>query len=122
KTIDSEREVVKEELRVRLENNPVMKALDKVLHLAYSVHPYRQFPIGEKKMLDTVTVEDCKKFYDMYYRPNNATVIVVGDTDEKTVRTLVQKHFGALEPGPEPERPSKAKEEPMQNALHEATL
>src|SRR5439155_16565551 len=59
KTIDSEREVVKEELRVRLENNPVMNAVDKVLHLAYTVHPYRQFPIGEKMMLDTVTVDDC---------------------------------------------------------------
>ncbi|MGZ4679726.1 MAG: M16 family metallopeptidase [Ilumatobacteraceae bacterium] len=122
KTIDSEREVVKEELRVRLENNPVMKALDKVLHLAYTVHPYRQFPIGEKKMLDSVTVEDCKKFYDTYYRPNNATLIVVGDTDEKTVRALVQKHFAPLEAGPEPPRPSKAKEEPLQNALREATL
>ena len=122
KTIDSEREVVKEELRLRLENNPVMKALDKALHMAYTVHPYRQFPIGEKKMLDTVTVEDCKKFYDTYYRPNNATLLVVGDTDEKTVKALVQKHFGPLEPGPEPPRPSKALQEPKQEEIREATL
>ena len=108
KTIDSEREVVKEELRVRLENNPVTKALDKVMHLAYTTHPYMQFPIGEKKMLDTVTIADCRKFYDAYYQPNNATMIVVGDTDEATVKRLVQEHFGKIPRGPEPARPAKS--------------
>ena len=49
--------------------------------------PTSRSPIGEKKMLDTVTVADCQKFYDIYYRPNNATLIVVGDTDEATVRS-----------------------------------
>jgi len=101
KTIDSEREVVKEELRVNFENNPISKALEKVTSLAYQEHPYRQLPIGEKAMLDTVTIADCEKFYDMYYRPNNAIVIVVGDTDEKTVRSLVEKYFAALERGPQ---------------------
>jgi zinc protease len=122
KTIDSEREVVKEELRLSLENNPISRALDKVLHLAYSVHPYRQSPIGEKKMLDTVSVDDCKKFYSMYYRPNNAVLIVVGDTDEAQVRKLSAEYFGALEAGPEPKRPSVALQEPEQKDFREATL
>jgi len=122
KTINSEREVVKEELRVRLENNPVMKALDKVMHLAYTVHPYRQSPIGEKKMLDSVTVADCQKFYDAFYRPNNATLIVVGDTDEATVRKLATEHFGSLEAGSDGTRPSVALQEPDQKDLREATL
>ena len=100
KTIDSEREVVKEELRVRLENNPITKAIDKVLHLAYEKHPYRQMPIGEKKMLDTVTVADCQKFYDTYYRPNNATLVIVGDTDSKTVHKLADTYFAPLEKAP----------------------
>jgi zinc protease len=120
KTIDSEREVVKEELRASLENSPIQKALDKLLHLAYTVHPYRQSPIGEKKMLDTVTVEDCKKFYDEYYRPNNATLIVVGDTDEANVRALVEKNFGPLEKGPEIKRQHTV--EPPQTALRDETL
>jgi zinc protease len=120
KTINSEREVVKEELRVRLENNPVMKAVDKVLHLAYTKHPYRQFPIGEKKMLDTVTVEDCKKFYDMFYRPNNATLIVVGDTDEATVKKLADQYFAPLERGPQITRGKVV--EPAQDAERAATL
>jgi zinc protease len=122
KTIDSEREVVKEELRVRLENNPVTKGLDKVLHLAYQVHPYKQMPIGEKKMLDTVTVADCQKFYDTYYRPNNATLIVVGDTDEGALHKLVDQYFGPLQKGPEPARPAKVLVEPAQAQPREETL
>ena len=99
KTIDSEREVVKEELRLRLENNPVMQALDKVLHLAYTTHPYQQSPIGEKAMLDSVTIADCEKFYDRFYRPNNASLIIVGDSDEATVQRLVDRCFSSLERG-----------------------
>jgi zinc protease len=120
KTVDSEREVVKEELRLRLENNPVIKALDKVLHLSFTVHPYRQFPIGEKKMLDSVTVADCQKFYDTYYRPNNASIVIVGDTDEATVRALVDKHFSKLSRGPEIARKSVV--EPQQTQLREETM
>jgi zinc protease len=120
KTIDSEREVVKEELRMRLENSPVMQALDKVLHLAYEKHPYRQSPIGEKKMLDTVTVEDCKKFYTTFYQPNNATLIVVGDTDEPTLRRLTDEYFGPIPHGPEIKRPQVV--EPPQTKAREATL
>jgi zinc protease len=120
KTIDSEREVVKEELRLRLENSPVTKALDKVLHMTYTLHPYQQFPIGEKKMLDTVTVADCQKFYDIWYQPNNATLIVAGDTDEATVKKLVEKHFGPVKKGPEIVR--KKIVEPPQTARKDATL
>jgi zinc protease len=122
KTIDSEREVVKEELRLRVENSPVGKALDKVLHMTYQQHPYMQSPIGEKKMLDTVTPADCQKFYDTYYQPNNALLIIVGDTDEKTVRAAVDKHFGPIPAGPTPPRPADAKPEPEQKELRDATL
>src|SRR5262249_41459467 len=104
KTIDSEREVVKEELRTRLENNPVTRTVQKVLRLAYTVHPYRTMPIGEAAMLDRVTLEDCQKFYDAFYRPNNATLVVAGDTNERQVRQLVAAHFAPLARGPAPPR------------------
>ncbi len=120
KTIDSEREVVKEELRVRLENSPVSKALDKVLHLAYTTHPYQQMAIGQKQMLDTVTVADCQKFYDLFYQPNNATLIVVGDLDEAPLRAMIDKHFGPLPKGPEIHRKNIV--EPPQTKLRETTL
>jgi zinc protease len=120
KTIDSEREVVKEELRVRLENNPSQKALDKVLHLAYTVHPYQQLAIGQKQMLDTVTVADSQKFYDTFYQPNNATLVVIGDTDENTVRTLAEKYFGPIPKGPEIVRKNIV--EPPQTQMRAETL
>ncbi len=101
KTIDSERQVVEEELRVREENSPVAKAIKAELQLAYEVHPYRIGPVGDKKMLDTVTPADCQAFYDRFYRPNNAALIVVGDADEATVKALVDKYFGPLERGPD---------------------
>jgi zinc protease len=122
KTIDSERQVVIEELRVRLENNPIAKAADKLRHLVYKVHPYAQEAIGKKEMLDTVTPADCQKFYDAYYQPNNALLIVAGDIDEKTVRTLVDKHFGAIPAGAEPPRPAAKLQEPAQTTGREAVM
>jgi zinc protease len=100
KTVDSERQVVEEELRVREENSPIGKGLKAILALAYTKHPYRISAIGEKKLLDNVTVADCQKFYDRFYRPNNATLIVVGDAEETAVRALADKYFGPLERGP----------------------
>src|SRR5437764_2356132 len=120
KTIDSERQVVEEELRLRVENNPIGKALKSELALAYKLHPYRINAAGEKKDLDTVTPADCQKFYDVYYRPNNAALIVVGDTDEATVKSLAEKHFGPLEKGPAVTH--EAAQEPAQTELRDETL
>ena len=99
KTIDSEREVVKEELRHQ-EQNPVFQAFKVELAEAYTKHPYMMLAAGERKFLDTVTVDDCKKFYDRWFRPNNAMIIVGGDTDEASVRASVDKYFGPLDKGP----------------------
>jgi len=120
KTIDSERQVVEEELRQKVENNPIGKALRAELAMAYTVHPYRVSPAGEKSDLDTVTPADCQKFYDEYYRPNNAALVVVGDTDEATVKTLVEKYFAPLEKGPTPRH--DAPKEPEQTELRQKTL
>jgi zinc protease len=120
KTIDSERQVVEEELRLRVENNPIGKALRSELALAYTTHPYRINAAGDKKDLDTVTPADCQKFYDEYYRPNNAALIVVGDTDEATVKSLADKYFAPLDKGPEPRH--DAPKEPEQTELRQKTL
>lgn len=120
KTIDSERQVVEEELRQKVDNNPIGKALKNELALAYKVHPYMISSAGDKKDLDTVTPADCQKFYDKYYRPNNAALIIVGDTDEATVKALVDKHFGPLEKGPPVTH--EAPKEPEQNDERAQTL
>jgi zinc protease len=119
KTIDSEREVVKEELRHQ-EQNPVFQAFKVELATAYTKHPYQMLAAGERAFLDTVTVEDCKKFYDKYFRPNNAMLIVAGDTDEAAVKSAVDKYFAPLEKGPEVTRDLPV--EPPQTAERDKTL
>src|SRR5215471_4683736 len=113
-TVDSERHVVEEEKRLRIDNDPIGKAIEKFRALAYTKHPYNWTPIGTIEDLETVTPAVCQRFYDTYYQPNNATLVVVGDVDEKTVHDLVDETLGALPRGPEP--PRAHAEEPPQTA------
>ena len=103
-TVDSERQVVEEEKRLRIDNDPIGKAIEKFRTLAYVKHPYNWTPIGTIEDLEKVTPADCQRFYDTYYQPNNATLIVVGDVEEAAVRKLVEQHFGPIPRGPEPPR------------------
>ena len=113
--IDSERKVVEEEKRLRIDNNPIGKAIERFRALAFTRHPYNWTAIGTIEDLDRVTPQDCQTFYDTYYQPNNATLIVVGDAQEAEVRVLAEKHFGAIPRGPEP--PRHYVDEPPQTAL-----
>jgi zinc protease len=98
-TIDSERKVVEEEKRLRVDNNPVGKAIERFRLLAYTKHPYAWTAIGTIEDLEKVRPEDCQRFYDAYYQPNDATLIVVGDAEEAEVRKLVLQHFGPVPRG-----------------------
>jgi zinc protease len=119
-TIDSERKVVEEEKRLRVDNDPIGKALERFRALAYAKHPYNWTAIGTIEDLDKVTPADCQRFYDTYYQPNNATLIVVGDVDEAAVRKLVERHFGPIARGPTP--PRAYTPEPPQTAMRSASL
>jgi zinc protease len=119
-TIDSERHVVEEEKRLRVDNDPIGKAIEKFRALAYVKHPYNWTPIGTIEDLEKVTPADCQRFYDTYYQPNNATLVVVGDVDETGVRQLIDQHFGSIPKGPEPVRVAAV--EPPQTATREETL
>ncbi len=119
-TIDSERHVVEEEKRLRVDNDPVGKAIERFRALAYTQHPYNWTAIGTIEDLEKVTPEDCQRFYDTYYQPNNATLILVGDLDEQAVRKLVDQHFGAIPRGPQP--PRNYPPEPPQAEARTATM
>ena len=119
-TVDSERHVVEEEKRLRIDNDPVGKAIEKFRALAYVKHPYNWTAIGTIEDLETVTPADAQRFYDSYYQPNNATLIVVGDLDEATVRKLADEAFGSIPRGPAPPRTPAV--EPPQTAARTATL
>ena len=121
-TINSERKVVEEEKRLRVDNDPVGKAIERFRALAYTKHPYNWTAIGTIEDLEKVTPADCQRFYDTYYQPNNATLIVVGDLEEGTLRKLVDQHFGSIPRSPGIDRPRVYPVEPPQTATREATL
>jgi len=119
-TVDSERRVVEEEKRLRVDNNPIGKAIERFRMLAFTKHPYNWTAIGTIDDLERVTVADCQRFYDTFYQPNNATLIVVGDVDEAEVRKAVERRFGAMPRGPDPPRADVV--EPPQTAMRSETL
>src|SRR4051812_4327946 len=104
-TVSSERDVVIEEKRLRIDNDPVGKALELFRATAFVRHPYQWTAIGTVEDLRSVTVADCQKFYDTYYQPNNAMLIIVGDVREAEARRLVDQHFGPVPRGSAPPRP-----------------
>ncbi|MBC8131981.1 MAG: insulinase family protein [Deltaproteobacteria bacterium] len=119
-TVDSERKVVEEEKRLRIDNNPIGQAIERFRALAFTQHPYQWTAAGVIEDLERVRPQDCQAFYDAYYRPNNATLIVVGDVDEASVRRAADTHFGPLARGPQP--PRVTVEEPAQTSPRSATL
>ncbi len=108
-----EREVVKEEIR-RQENSPITKGFLRFLEIAFSKHPYAWTAGGTIKDLDQTTADDLRTFYDAYYQPNNAMLVVVGKVTLEQVKASAEKWFGAIPKGAEPPRPSKAAQEPAQ--------
>ena len=96
---EKEIEVVKEERRLRTEDNPVAYLYETALATAFQTAPYRHPVIGWMADLDAMRIDDLKVWYDRWYAPNNATLVVAGDVEHEAVRRLAQKHFGPLEAG-----------------------
>ena len=94
--LNSEREVVKEERRYRVDNNPNGILHEALYETAYHVHPYRWPVIGSMADLANVTVENATEFYKTYYAPNNATLVIAGDFDPAAVKSLIEKHYGLI--------------------------
>ncbi len=101
KGIETQREVVKEEKRQRVDNQPYGTWLSNSFANAYNVHPYKWPVIGSMEHLDAASDEDFHHFYETYYLPNNATLSIAGDIDIDKTRELVEKYFGEIPSGPE---------------------
>ena len=110
-----EREVVKEEIRQQ-ENSPIAKGFLRFLAVAFTKHPYSWTAGGNIKDLDATSPDDLKRFYDTYYQPNNALLVVVGKIGLDAVKAAAEKHFGAIPKGAEPPRPAQKAQEPAQSA------
>jgi zinc protease len=97
----SERDVVKEERRMRYEDDPTQTMVEQMMATAFSAHPYQWPVIGWMADIGNITRDDLEKHYRTYYAPNNATVVVVGDFDRSKTLALVEKYFGGIPRGPE---------------------
>ena len=111
-----EREVVKEERRMRVENQPYGRLNEIIYDHAFTTHPYMHPTIGSMADLEAASVADVREFHDTYYVPENATVTIVGDFDSALALQLVSNYFGrvpkALRPVPRdiPKEPVQTKE------------
>jgi len=98
-TFRTEREVVKEERRMRVENQPYGRLQEIIYGQAFTVHPYKHPTIGSMEDLEAASIEDVRDFYRTYYVPNNATLALVGDFDSAEAMALVQKYLGRVPKG-----------------------
>lgn len=94
----TERDVVKEERRQRVDNNPGVILREKVLAEFWKGHPYEITVIGRMDEVEALTPQDGIDFYKKYYSPENAILVVAGDVTGEEVKTLAEEHYGAIEP------------------------
>ena len=90
--------VVMEERRLRTDDNPHALVYEKMMAVAFQSHPYRRPVIGWMNDLENMRVADAQKWYDRWYAPNNAILVVVGDVNAKDTFDLANKFYGAIEP------------------------
>lgn len=97
--IETQRQVVKEERRQLIDNQPYGSIVEESMRRAYTVHPYRWPVIGSMDHLDAAQEEDYKQFYADFYVPNNAILSIAGDIDIEETKKMVDKYFGTIPKG-----------------------
>ena len=97
--IETQRSVVKEERKQRYDNQPYGTVLEEALKRAYTKHPYQWPVIGSMEHLDAATEDDYKDFYEKYYVPNNAVLVVAGDISKPEARAAIEKYYGSIPRG-----------------------
>ena len=95
-TFRTEREVVKEERRMRVENQPYGRLSEIIYEQAFTVHPYKHPVIGSMADLEAASIQDVRDFYETYYVASNATLALVGDFDSAQALDLVSRHLGRV--------------------------
>jgi zinc protease len=118
---EREREVVKEERLMRIENQPYGRLSEIVNGFAFAVHPYKHPAIGTPADLAAASLEDVRDFYRTYYVPTNATVVIAGDIDSSGALALATKYFGRI-PRPDRAVPRDIPAEPPPSSARRLTV
>jgi zinc protease len=120
-TFTNERDVVKEERRMRVDNQPFGRLNEIIYDQAFTVHPYKHATIGSMVDLEAASVDDVRDFYQTYYVPSNATLVLVGDFDSAQALQLVAQYVGRV-PKAAREVPRDIPKEPPQTQEKRVTL
>jgi zinc protease len=120
-TFINEREVVKEERRMRVDNQPYGRLNEIIYDQAFTTHPYKHPTIGSMADLEAASIDDVREFYDTYYVPENATVVIVGDFDTAEAKAIVTQYFGRVPKAAHPV-PRDIPREPPQTREKRVTL
>ncbi len=114
--VDTQREVVKEERRQRIDNQPYGSIINETFARAYSEHPYQWGIIGSMEHLDAASLDEFMQFYEDFYVPNNATLTIAGDIDYDQAEEWVRAYFSEIPRGekeiyrPDVDEPNKTEE------------
>jgi len=120
-TLENERAVVKEERRMRIDNQPYGRLSELIYENAFTVHPYKHVTIGSMADLEAANADDVRDFYETYYVPENATVALVGDFDSAQAMELVTKYLGRVPKAARPVPRDIPKEPKPQKERHLTT-
>jgi predicted Zn-dependent peptidase len=101
-SLEQEREVVKEERRLRTENSIFGLMEEQLEALVFLAHPYRWPVIGWMEDIERITRDECEAFFRTYYAPNNAAIYVVGDLDADATLATIEAHYADIPAGPPP--------------------
>ncbi len=110
-----ERDVILEERNSRTDNDPEALLFEQVRAAQFLNHPYGTPIIGWRHEIEALSPEDARAFYERHYAPNNAILVVAGDIAADDLRSLAEKHYGAIPPAPAL-GPRERRQEPPQNA------
>ncbi len=115
-----EKQVILEERRLRTDNSPIGKTIERFLGTAFTSHPYKRPTIGYDEDIRNLTRDDVKQFFDTYYTPNNLTIAIAGDVNPKQVKKLAKVYFERFSKKPQP--PEVKALEPTQTETKQVTV
>lgn len=110
--VDTQNEVVKEEKRLRVDNQPYGNLFKAVKEKIFKNHPYHHTTIGEMEDLDAATLDEFIAFFKKYYVPSNAVLVVAGDFEKGQAKKWISQYFGSVPAGPAPVK-KQYKEDPI---------
>jgi zinc protease len=120
-TFVNEREVVKEERRMRVDNQPFGRLNEIIYDQTFTTHPYKHPTIGSMADLEAASIDDVREFYRTYYVPENATMVIVGDFNSAQAKAMVEQYVGRV-PKAEHPVPREIPREPPQTREKRVTL